>query len=71
METITKEVEEKILQLLSKKIMSVSQLSKEIGVKRYLLAGYLEALKNSGKLEAHIVGRSKIYTIKKGGKDEK
>ena len=71
METITKEVEEKILRLLSKKIMSISQLSKEIGVKRYLLAGYLEALKNSGKLEAHVVGRSKIYTIKKGEESER
>ncbi len=55
--------EKKILNLLRKNLLSVSQLSKRLGVRRDVVAGYLEALKNQGKLEFHKVGRSNIYTI--------
>ena len=57
--------EKRILNLLSKELLSVSQLSKKLGVRRDVMAGYLEALKNQGKLEFHKVGRSNIYTIPK------
>lgn len=57
--------EKKILELLSCKLLSVSQISKELGVRRDLVTGYLEALKNQGKLEFHKVGRSNVYTISK------
>jgi predicted transcriptional regulator len=63
-----KSIEEKILQALSNRILSTSMLAKEIGVKRYILAGYLEALKNQGRLELHKVGRSNVYTVKKWSK---
>jgi predicted transcriptional regulator len=55
--------EKKILDLLSSKLLSVSQISKELGVRRDLITGYLEALKNQGKLEFHKVGRSNVYTV--------
>ena len=55
--------EEKILKLLDSKLLSVSQIAKELGVRRDLICGYMEALKNQGKLEFHKVGRSNIYTV--------
>jgi predicted transcriptional regulator len=59
----TDDFEKKILELLSSKLLSVSQIAKELGVRRDLITGYLEALKNQGKLEFHKVGRSNVYTI--------
>ena len=59
----SKDIEEKILRILSKRLMSTSQLARELGMKRYILAGYLEAMKNQGKLEFHRVGKSNIYTV--------
>ncbi|MEM5853622.1 MAG: hypothetical protein QXG39_00685 [Candidatus Aenigmatarchaeota archaeon] len=65
---IDKSVEEKIIQILSKRILSTSRLAKELGIKRYVLVGYLEAMKNQGKLEFHKVGKANVYTVAKGGK---
>jgi len=59
----TIDFEKKILELLSTKLLSVSQIAKELGVRRDLITGYLEALKNQGKLEFHKVGRSNVYTL--------
>jgi hypothetical protein len=56
-------LETRIVSVLSVKVLSVSQLSKELGVKRYILTGYLEAMKNQGKLSYHKVGKSNCYTI--------
>ena len=57
--------EKKIIELLNKRLMSVSQLAKELDMRRDVVAGYLEALKNQGKLEFYRVGRSNVYTVKK------
>jgi len=57
--------EKRILELLSKELLSVSQIAKTLGIRRDVAAGYLEALKNQGKLELHKVGRSNIYTVPK------
>lgn len=65
---VDKSVEEKIIQILSKRILSTSKLAKELGIKRYVLVGYLEALKNQGKLEFHKVGKANVYTVAKGEK---
>ena len=62
--------EKKILNLLSKDLLSVSQIAKKLGIRRDVAAGYLEALKNQGKLEFHKVGRSNIYTIPRRIKNE-
>ena len=55
--------EKKILELISDKLLSVSQISKQLGVRRDVITGYLEALKNQGKLEYHKVGKSNVYTV--------
>ena len=55
--------EKKILDLLNKELLSVSRIAKKLGIRRDVATGYLEALKNQGKLEFHRVGKSNIYTI--------
>lgn len=59
-----KDFEQKILDLLSRRLLSVSQVSKELMIRRDVAAGYLEALKNQGKLDFHKVGRSNVYTVR-------
>ena len=58
-------VEEKIIDILSKDLMSTSKVAKKLNMRREVAIGYLEALMNQGKLEKTRVGRSIIYrTIK-------
>lgn len=57
-------IEGKILKVLNERIVSTSQLAEELGIKRYILTGYLEALKNQGKLEFYKVGKSNVYVPK-------
>jgi predicted transcriptional regulator len=56
--------EKKVIALLKNQLLSVSQIAKELNVRRDIVSGYLEALKNQGKLEFHKVGRSNVYTVK-------
>ncbi|MEM5778331.1 MAG: hypothetical protein QXD43_02460 [Candidatus Aenigmatarchaeota archaeon] len=60
----TNDFEKKILELLSTRLLSVSQIAKELGIRRDVATGYLEALKNQGKLEFHKVGKANVYTVK-------
>lgn len=62
--------EKKILDLLSKDLLSVSQIAKKLGIRRDVATGYCEALKNQGKLEFHRVGRSNVYTVPRRSKNE-
>ena len=64
----TRDIEDKIIRILSNRIISTSQLARELGLKRYILTGYLEAMKNQGKLEFHRVGKANVYTVVRGGK---
>jgi ribosomal protein S25 len=66
----TNDLEKKILELLGKELLSVSQIAKKLGIRRDVAAGYLEALKNQGKLDFHKVGRSNVYTVCRREKDE-
>ena len=43
--------------------MSVSQIARETKIRRDVITGYLEALKNQGKLEFHRIGKSNVYTL--------
>jgi len=56
-------LEEKILNLLRENLLSTSSLARELGIRRDIVAGYLEALKNQGKLRFSKVGRAYVYTI--------
>jgi hypothetical protein len=60
--------EKKVLDLLTDSLLSVSQIAKKMGVRRDVATGYLEALKNQGKLEFHVVGRSNVYTVRRRAK---
>ncbi len=53
--------EKRILELLSKNLMSTSQVARVLGMRRDVTAGYLQALKNQGKLDFYKVGRSHVY----------
>ena len=55
--------EKKILKILSSDLLSTSQVAKKLGMRRDVTAGYLEALKNQGKLVFHKVGRSHVYMV--------
>ena len=55
--------EKKILKILSSDLLSTTQVAKKLGMRRDVTAGYLEALKNQGKLEFHKVGRSHVYMV--------
>jgi predicted transcriptional regulator len=62
--------EKRILDLLGRKIMSTSQVARELGMRRDITAGYLEALKNQGKLDFSKVGRSHVYTTSERWKND-
>ena len=59
----TSDFEKRVLELLNTRLMSVSQIAREMKMRRDVIAGYLEALKNQGKLEFYRVGKSNVYTI--------
>ena len=61
----TNDFEKKIIRLLSNHLLSVSQVAKKLNIRRDMASGYLEALKNQGKLEFHKIGRSNVYTVKR------
>jgi predicted transcriptional regulator len=56
--------EKKVLSLLENSLMSTSQLAKELGMRRDMVVGYLEALRDQGKVEKIRVGRSDVYINK-------
>lgn len=53
--------EDGLLKILAQRPRSVSQLSKDLGIRREFLAGYLEALRDSGTITRILVGRSWVY----------
>ena len=61
-------LENRIIALLEKKLLSVSQIAKELKINRVVAGGYMEALRNQGKLELYKVGRSNVYIIARGRK---
>ena len=54
-------VEKKILAMLGEDLLSTSEIAKRLNMRRDIVAGYLEALKDQGKLEKTVVGRSHVY----------
>jgi len=53
--------EKKILTMLGEELLSTSEIAKRLNMRREIVAGYLEALKDQGKLEKTTVGRSHVY----------
>ncbi|MBW6461531.1 MAG: hypothetical protein K0B07_00575 [DPANN group archaeon] len=61
MSTIGLNTEAKIISKLNDKPCSVSQLAQDLKIRRDFLAGFLEAMRLTGKLEVIDVGRAKVY----------
>ena len=61
MSTIGPNTEAKIITKLNDKPYSVSQLAQDLKIRRDFLAGFLEAMRITGKLEVIDVGRAKVY----------
>lgn len=59
------DVKLRILHTLQKKPMSISELARQIKVRREFVTGYLEAMRDDGDVEVVAVGRSKVYRPKK------
>lgn len=57
-------LESKILSLLSSNLMSVSQVANSLGISKDKVSGYLENLRQQGKLNLFVVGKSNVYTLK-------
>ena len=55
------ETKGKILNFVEERPMSLSQLSKELNIRRDILKGYLESLKEEGKIDVYKVGRYQIF----------
>jgi DNA-binding transcriptional ArsR family regulator len=68
MDESQQKIEDKLLEILGKEILSISELSRRLNVKRYILAGYLEALREQGKVDVFKVGKAKVYVAKEKAK---
>ena len=59
-------VEKRLLDLLSEEILSTSEVARKLNMRREVTVGYLEALRDQGKVKKTKVGRSNVYmTVKK------
>ena len=61
MSAIGSNTETRIMTKLKEKPYSVSQLAKDMKLRREFLTGFLEAMRISKKLEVIDVGRAKVY----------
>ncbi|MGC8812221.1 MAG: cell division ATPase MinD [Candidatus Aenigmatarchaeota archaeon] len=57
-------LESRILSLLSRNLMSVTQVANALGISKDKASGYLENLRQQGKLNLFVVGKSNVYTLK-------
>ena len=55
----------RILAILKKKPMSLSELSRQMKMRREFITGYLEAMRGEDEVEVVTVGRSKVYRPKR------
>lgn len=59
-------IEHKILEVLKERPISVSELARKLRLRRDFLAGYLESMRERGKLRVVQVGRANVYQIVEG-----
>lgn len=64
MTEVSGSVKSRILGTLRKKPMSLSELSRQLKMRRDFISGYLEAMRHEGEVEVVTVGRSKVYRPK-------
>ena len=70
MATTEPKLEKKIVDLLNQRPQSVSNLARELNVRRDFLSGYLESLKDRGKLQMFRVGKAYVYQLVRRRKNE-
>jgi septum site-determining protein MinD len=58
-----KKLEADVMALVSKDFFSISQVARELGIKKHVAGRILENLRSEGKLRMAKVGRSKVYTL--------
>lgn len=58
-------VEKRLLDLLSEEILSTSEVARKLNMRREVTVGFLEALREQGKLKRTKVGRSIVYMTNK------
>jgi predicted ArsR family transcriptional regulator len=59
------DVKNRILASLRKKPMSLSELSRQLKMRREFVTGYLEAMRHEDEVVVVTVGRSKVYRPKR------
>jgi biotin operon repressor len=55
--------EKEILRMLKERPISVSELAKKLDTRRDFLAGYLESMRDRGKLRMIKVGKANVYQV--------
>lgn len=60
------DIKVRILSILRKKPMSLSEVARQLKVRRDFITGFLEAMRHEGEVEVINVGRSKVYRPKRG-----
>jgi len=63
----SRDVKTRIISILHKKPMSLSELSRQTNLRREFLTGFLEAMRHEDKVDVVTVGRSKVYRPKGAG----
>ncbi len=63
----SRDVKTRIISILQKKPISLSELSRQTKLRREFLTGFLEAMRQEGKVDVVTVGRSKVYQPKEAG----
>lgn len=62
----SQKLKSRVMKALDQEPMSLSELSRQLNLRREFLTGYLEALRHEGKVKIVTVGRSKVYRPKGG-----
>jgi len=55
------DVKDRILSTICKRPMSLSELSRQLEMRRDFVTGFLEAMRFDGEVELVEIGRSKVY----------
>ena len=58
--------EQDILEILKERPVSVSELARKLQLRRDFLAGYLESMRERGRLKVFQVGRANVYQAMEG-----
>jgi len=59
-----KDLKKKILNLIKDDPISVSELARQLRLRREFVTGYLEAMRQAGEVKVVSVGKSKVYKPK-------